>query len=149
MADRIVNLDNSPRPAVTLQVAGKSYTIRRIVTGVHQLWAAYVKETTEMLEAIGAYQKAEAAAGAEPDEETRKRLAKELEELSASGDAFYQSKLQRLLRILELLLTKNGYAFDREWWIENAGEADYKEFIIEALSRESAGSKKNGDGGGS
>ena len=128
MAERIVDLDNSSRVAVTLQLAGESFTIRRIVTGAHRLWLAFVQETVTNLERIDAYQEAVAKMPSDLEE-----IRKQTEEITREIDAFAESKLKRLLGIIELLLTKNGYAFDREWWIDNAGEEDYREFITQVM----------------
>lgn len=142
MSERVVNLDNAPRPVVTLQVAGESFTIRRVVTGVRQLWAAFVKETTGLLEDVDAYNKARREqAGKKADIEAEARLDKKLSELAARMDGLNDP--QRLLSILELLLVKNGYPFDPAWWIDNAGPEDYKDFVIAALGKDTDGSKKN------
>ena len=139
MAERIVDLDNSSRVAVTLQLAGKSFTIRRIVTGAHRLWLAFVQETVTNLERIDAYQEAVAKMPSDLEE-----IQKQTEEITREIDAFAESKLERLLGIIELLLTKNGYAFDREWWIDNAGEEDYREFITQVMLKDQEpGTKKN------
>jgi len=142
MAERIVSLDNSPRSTVTLEIAGQFFTIRRVVTGAQQLWTAFVRESMEYLEKIELYQKDAAKAKGE------KELARLTEEISREIDAFADSKLDRLLGILELLLSKNGYAFERQWWIDNAGEADYREFITAAMMKdqEPDAAKKNGNG---
>jgi len=137
MADRIINLDNSPRTAVTLQIAGESFTIRRIVTGAQQLWSAFVRESAEYLEKIDAYQKAISG------KISAKEIEQRTEEITREVDDFAESKLDRLLGILELLLVKNGYSFDRQWWIDNAGEEDYREFIISAMLKDQKGAKKN------
>ena len=141
MVERLINLDNTPRKAVTLQIAGSSFTVRRIVTGAQQLWAAFVRESAEYLEKIDAYQKA--ISGKISAEE----IAQRTEEITRDVDAFAETKLDRLLGILELLLVKNGYEFDRQWWIDNAGEEDYREFITSAMLKDQEGTKKNGDGG--
>lgn len=131
MAERFVNLDNNSRTAVILQLAGKSFTIRRIVTGAHRLWLAFVQETVTNLERVDAYQKAVAEMPSDLEE-----IQKQTEEITREIDAFAESKLERLLGIIELLLTKNGYAFDREWWIDNAGEEDYREFITQVMLKD-------------
>jgi hypothetical protein len=137
MAERLINLDNSPRTAVTLTLAGESFTIRRVVTGAQQLWSAFVRESAEYLEKIDAYQKA--ISGKTSPEE----LARRTEEISREVDVFAETKLDRLLGIIELLLEKNGYSFDRKWWIDNAGEEDYREFITSAMLKDQKGAKKN------
>jgi hypothetical protein len=144
MSERVVNLDNSPRPSVTLVVAGESFTIRRVVTGVNQLWSAFVQETATAIEESEAYNKARREAREKQDAEAGAKLDADLEGLLARFDAL--NAPDRLLPVIELLLTKNGYAFDRQWWVNNAGPEDYREFITEVLTREH-GSKKNGDAG--
>jgi len=137
MSERTINLDNRPRIAVTLQLAGESFTIRRIVTGAQQLWSVFVRESAEYLEKIDAYQKAISG------KISAKEIEQRTEEITREVDAFAESKLDRLLGILELLLVKNGYSFERQWWIDNAGEEDYREFIISAMLKDQEGIKKN------
>jgi len=139
MSERIVNLDNTPRSAVTLQIAGVSFVIRRVVTGAQQLWAAFVRESKEYVDKVLEYLKA--TAGKMPPEE----LARRTEELAGEVDAFAARKLERYLGIIELLLTRNGYGFQRQWWIDNAGEDDYREFIGAAIVKDHEGGKKNGE----
>lgn len=136
MTERLINLDNSPRAAVTLQIAGESFTVRRVVTGAQQLWAAFVRESAEYLEKIDAYQKAVVGKSVEEAERLTEEIAREV-------DGFADSKLDRLLGIIELLLTKNGYQFNRQWWIDNAGEEDYREFITTVMLKDRQNAKKN------
>jgi len=137
MSERTINLDNSPRIAVTLQLAGESFTIRRIVTGAQQLWSVFVRESAEYLEKIDVYQKAISG------KISAKEIEQRTEEITREVDVFAESKLDRLFGILELLLVKNGYSFERQWWIDNAGEEDYREFIISAMLKDQEGIKKN------
>jgi len=130
MAEHSVNLDNTPRSTVILEIAGQSFTIRRVVTGAQQLWTAFVKESMAYLEKIDAYQKTAA------ETKGQKEFAKLTEDISREIDEFAKSKIDRLLNILELLLTKNGYTFDRQWWIDNADEADYREFIMKSMKKD-------------
>lgn len=44
--------------------------------------------------------------------------------------------------IIQLLLEKNGYAFDEEWWDHNADLEDMRGFIDAALSKDGTGIKK-------
>jgi len=130
MTEHNVNLDNTPRSTVTLEIAGQSFTIRRVVTGAQQLWTTFVKESMAYLEKIDVYQKVAA------ETKGQKELAKLTEDISREIDEFAENKIDRLLDILELLLTKNGYDFDRQWWIENADEADYREFIMKSMMKD-------------
>lgn len=151
MEERFINLDNSPRPELRLQVAGKLFHVRRVVTGVRQLWAAFVQETVELLELVGAWDAAQKKSREHDGGDHQAKLAGELEEITRKVDAFYEGKTRRLLEIIELLLVKNGESFERQWWISNADEEDYKEFIIACLTRDesASGSKKKTQGEGS
>ena len=145
MAERVVNLDNIPRPAITLEIAGRQFRIRRVVTGVRQLWAAFVKETAGYLERVDEYDKAVKALQADSGASSLEEIRRRTEEISRRVDEFAQGKLDRLLGMIELLLIKNGYEFERQWWIEEAEEEDYRDFILAAITKDSEGAKKNGD----
>lgn len=142
MTERIINLDNSPRPAVILQIGGKSFSIRRVVTGVRQLWLSFVKDTTELLETLETHNKAQKAVNTKSSQVEQQKVVEEMERFAILVDEFHRNKLERLMRIIELLLIKNGYEFDRKWWIENGDELDYKEFIESVLLREGNTQKK-------
>lgn len=146
MGERIVNLDTSPRVAVTLQLAGQSFTIRRVVTGAQRLWVDFVRESAEYLEKIADYKKAVAELQNKPDRD--EEISRRTEELAQGVDSFAEKKLDQLLGIIELLLKCNGYTFDRQWWLDNADEMDYRDFIIAAMLKDQTGAKKNTAAGG-
>jgi len=98
----------------------------------------------ELLETLKAHDEEQKVSSVK--DEQQKRM-EEIEAFAVRVDEFHRNKLERLLRILELLLTKNGYEFDREWWIENGDELDYKEFIEAVLLRENTGLKKKDEDG--
>ena len=127
--------------AVSIEIAGQTFTIRRVVTGVRQLYAALVREQVEFLQRLDAYQKA-LKAGAD-------EAAADGEDLARDVDAFYGRKLETFLRILELLLTRNGYEWDRRWWEDNAGEEDYRAFVLASINGEAPAGSKKKDAGGS
>lgn len=141
MTERIINLDTTPRVAVTLQLAGQSFTIRRVVTGAQRLWVDFVRESAEYLEKISDYQKAVNQLQNNPDRDAE--IERRTEELAQGVDDFADRKTDQLLGIIELLLKCNGYTFDRQWWIENADEMDYRDFIITAMLKDQTGAKKN------
>lgn len=144
MSERIVNLDNTPRPTIVLEIAGQQFRIRRIVTGVRQLWVGFVKESVEHLERLGEYERFLKKAGEKDKEETERRTA----EITKQVDQFAARKIDRLLEIIELMLVKNGYEFDREWWVQNAEEADYREFITNAMLKDQPDASKKNEGAG-
>jgi hypothetical protein len=140
--DGLVSLNASTRPVVTIEVGDRRFSIRRVVTGVRQLWSAFVVEFMSYIERVYAYDEAvkKLRASGKPDAVAEiKRLT---DEINSEVDGFSTRKVDALLRIIELLLTKNGYEFEREWWIENAEEADYKDFITTALEKDNHPVKK-------
>jgi len=143
MDERLVNLNVAERPVVTVKVADRSYAIRRVVTGVRQLWSSFVVDQMTCLDHVGQFEKELKEAEANPTEETVEKVKVLSGTIEAEVDAFYSRKIDTLLRVIELLLVKNGYGFDRQWWIDNAEEADYRDFVVAVLSRDGPpGSKK-------
>lgn len=142
MSDGFVSLNASSRPVVTIEVGDRRFLIRRVVTGVRQLWSAYVVEFMSYLERVNAYDDAvkKLRAGGKPN--AAEEIRGLTEEVEAAVDGFSSRKLDALLRIIELLVTKNGYEFDRQWWIENAEEGEYRDFIVAALEKDSPPVKK-------
>jgi hypothetical protein len=142
VTDEFVSLNASSRPVVTIEVGDRRFLIRRVVTGVRQLWSAFVVEFMGYMERVNEYDSAvkKLRAGGKPG--AAEEIRKLTEEVEAAVDGFSIRKIDALLRIIELLLTKNGHEFDRQWWIENAEESEYKDFIISALEKDSPPVKK-------
>ena len=57
-------------------------------------------------------------------------------------------KLSAMDRCMELLLTRNGYGYDRSWWEDYTDEYDMRSFIEACLSKDAKGSKKKSAGEG-
>jgi hypothetical protein len=156
MDERIVNLNVAERPVVTVKVGDRSYTIRRVVTGVRQLWSAFVVEQMTCMEHVTQFEKDLKSLALDASPENVEKVRNLTEAIESEVDAFYSHKIDTMLQIIELLLVKNGQAYERQWWLDNAEEADYRDFIMAVLSRDSPGSKKkemeegvgasNGDG---
>lgn len=142
MNETFVSLNNAARPVVTIEVGDRRFTIRRVVTGVRQLWGAFVAEYMSYIERVHEYdrevEKLKTSGQADALDEIR-RLTEEIE---IAVDGFAARKIDAQLRIIELLLTKNGYEFERQWWIENAEEGDYKDFITTAIEKDMPSVKK-------
>lgn len=121
MSDRIVDLNDASRVAIDLRLGGQSFRISRVVMGVRRTYGDLMKETGEALAKVAAL------AHAEDDE---------LERLGAEAEALAERNQTRLFHILELLLTKNGYEYDPEWWLDNGDEEDLRTFIVSAINKD-------------
>jgi len=142
VSDEVVNLNNALRPVVTIEVGDRRFTIRRVVTGVRQLWSAFAGEHLSYIERVQEYDRAVKQIEAEGNPDALEQIQKLTDEIEAAVDGFASRKIDAQLRIVELLLIKNGYEFDRQWWIENAEERDYRDFIIAALEKDAPPVKK-------
>jgi len=129
--DREINLDNQARATITLVVAGSKFRIRRVVTGVRQLYGDLVAQMGEELLRVGELQDLMKTG----DEAAIERRASEL---AARVNEFAEVRKSATSRILELLLSKNGYNYDAQWWEENADQQDVQGFIAECLRKDVA-----------
>ena len=70
--------------------------------------------------------------------------SEEAQRLSAEAEEFAKRKLDLYSKIIRLLLEKNGYEYDQEWWEENTDELDMRTFIEKCLTKDAQadGSKK-------
>ena len=58
-------------------------------------------------------------------------------------ESFAKEKAERIQNMLSIILDKNGYEFDQEWWEDNARYQDMEAFIFQALKKdEDAAPKK-------
>jgi hypothetical protein len=148
VSEYLVNLNALSRPILTIEVGERTFEIRRVVTGARRLWSAFVAESQGYLAKIAEFDKDRQALEAQ-GEKGEAEIIRLTEQISADVTAFADGKIERLFGILELLLTKNGYEFDRQWWVDNADETDYRSFILEALAKDtregSSVKKKEGE----
>lgn len=142
MAERFVDLSDKPRAAVTLQLGGRSFRIARVVTGVRRLYGEFLRETGRLLEQTADIAKLSEALDAATEEAEQKRLGAEIAAASAPIEDSVERRSADIMRILRLILEKNGYEFDPEWWDENADQADIVAFIAESLNKDDPGQKK-------
>lgn len=126
--DHLIRLIDKPRQSVTLEIGDKQFRIAKVVTGVRQLYGRLLTDSGEALQKLATIQ-------AEDDPEIIQQIAVEIE-------AFAEEKQRELDAILELLLTKNGYEFDREWWRANTDETDVKWFIVESINKDAPPDQK-------
>jgi len=144
--ERLIDLNGLPRASVTIEIGGKSFQISRVVTGVRQLYGRFLTEAGAMMENVADLNEKIQAGKISP--EGLREADAEIEQRTAEVERFAAEKLDVLLRCIELLLVKNGYEFDREWWIENGDEMDYQSLIVEALGKDSTPGQKKTEGEG-
>lgn len=108
-----------------------SFRISRVVIAVRVLYSNHIKEMGDLLQRLSKLDAKDA------DSEEAQRLSAEAEE-------FAKRKLDLYSKIISLLLEKNGYEYDREWWEENTDELDMRTFIEKCLTKDAPadGSKK-------
>lgn len=144
MNNRTVSLDSKPRNTVTIEVAGVSFQITRVVIGARKLFGELMQDMGKYLELTGKLEEKFSHIGEDP--ENRKALDEEIKQVSKEIEEFSEDKLNRYMEIIRILLEKNGYTFDRDWWIENCEQADLQFFINEAMNKDVDGSKKKNPG---
>lgn len=135
MGERVLNLSERPRETVVIKVGGKDFRIRTVVNAVWLHYMAVDKEQKEWMQRA----KELAASGTSAD------LVEAQGMLEQAAD-FGRRRLDLLLRCVELLLTANGYDFDRQWWIEHTEMLDLLAFIEGSVNKDTAGQKKTDEG---
>lgn len=108
--------------SVALKIQDKTFKISRIVTGARVKYSNLLKQQAKLFDEIS---------NIDSDNE-EDALA-----LSARWNDFAEELPSLLLEVIELLLTKNGYGYDEDWWNENCDIQDYRNFIDAALSKDS------------
>jgi hypothetical protein len=134
-----VDLNVKPRSTVEIEIGDKTYKISRVVNGVRIRWIALLEEWIEYLEKserlIGLQQEAE--------KEEKKEATEQIRTLTVEIEEWNKQKIERTLECIRLLLEKNGYEFDRQWWLDNCDDMDYRYFIEEAMKKDApAGGQK-------
>lgn len=135
---KIVNLDDE-RNSITLVVEGKEFIISRIVLKARQIYGEYLKLSGEYLQLVG---KANDLEG-----KTAEELEKINAELEKAIEDYAIRKAEYLDELLEIILVKNGYDFDLEWWHDNTDYGAIESFVYAALKKDEDGkaSKKKAD----
>jgi len=130
MSERLFDL-NDRQKCVTavIKVSDKEFRISRVVTGVRVTYSNMLTEMGEQLKGVG-------------EIDTEKATKEEIQTAIEKADRFEKKRKADLDRCMDLLLTKNGYEYDRQWWQDNTDEYDVRSFIEACLSKEAKGSKK-------
>ncbi len=130
MGERLFDL-NDRQKCVTavIRVSDKEFRISRVVTGVRVTYSNMLTEMGEQLKSVG-------------EIDTEKATKEEIQAAIEKADQFEKKRKDALDRCMDLLLSKNGYEYDRQWWQDNTDEHDVRSFIEACLSKEAKGSKK-------
>ncbi len=128
MKEKLVDL-NSRKDSTTAVVTlgDKTFRISRVVIAARVLYSNYLITIRDFFDG---YSKVK-------NEEDERRLME-------SYSSIAEKTNDRLLEIIELILVKNGYSFDKAWWEDNADIVDLRGFIDACISKDasSAGVKK-------
>ena len=125
---KIVNLDDE-RNSVSITIEGKVFEIKRLVLKAKQLYGEYLVMSGEYLNGINEAQKAMESKDVEGMKRINAKLEKDVEEYAYKKADFIE-------KLLEVILTKNGYTYDREWWEENTDYQIMEQFIFTALKKD-------------
>lgn len=140
---RTVSIDTKERPAISVEVAGQSFEIKRVVTGVRQRWGQFLQLQGEALETIAVLQEKLDSADGDID-----RFNKEIVEAQKYSNKIAEKRTEAERDCIQLILEKNGYRFDWSWWLDETDSVDRQSLIIEALNKDAntggGGKKKAG-----
>lgn len=128
MAERIYDLnDRGGCATAVIKVADKEFRVNRVVTGVRVLYSNLLKSMAGYLK-----ETAEVDTG---DERKMRELTERIGRFEADKRGIYGE-------CLRLLLVRNGYTYDSDWWKDNTDEMDVRRFIEASLSKDSPDVKK-------
>lgn len=122
MSRKIINLDDKATTA-EITIGGKTFEISRVVLRLREMYGDYVADAGKYLQRI--------------------QELDEVEEINQLAEIYAHEKADKLDAMMEKLLVKNGYEYDKEWWADNVG--DYhamEEFIVACLNKEDDQVKK-------
>lgn len=116
-----------------ITIGEETFRISRVVIAARVLYSNHIKEMGDLLQRLSKL-------------ETRDADTEEARRLTAEAEEFARRKLELYGKIIRLILEKNGYTYDAEWWKENTDELDMRSFIEKCLMKDAAadGNKKKG-----
>ena len=131
----MIDLDKAKgRATVEIRLAGETFRITRVVTGVRQLYADYTTETIRAIEKADTLHREDD----ESDEGFERRVLKVSREITAITDR----NRETFFEMLKLILSRNGHELDRQWWDDNTDEGDRRRFLDACLSKDVPAQKK-------
>lgn len=129
---RVVRIDERERPAISIEVAGASYLIKRVVTGVRQRWGEFMQLQGEALKQVDQLRASLEQAG----EGSQEQLQREITRMNSFTEKIARQREEAERECIRLVLEKNGYELDWHWWLENTDSTDRQSFIVEALNKD-------------
>ena len=131
MAHNIVNLDDSAK-AVTIVVNGESFVISSNVLKARDLFAKHLTGKRDYINKLYSYDLKREGITVEEVQEYTDQLTKIAEE-------YAEKKLAQNRDIMQILLEKNGYNFDWDWWLDNVDCEAIDQFIAKAMKKDEDG----------
>lgn len=134
----MIVIDDKDRPEVELSISGATYRVRRVVNAVRRIYGQYLERAGKEIENLGALQRR-----LDDGKATQ-------EDVAAATDRVTEVVLEReeaVMQCIQLILEKNGYEYDRDWWDENTDQYDRQHFVVSALNKDvkPGGGKKKAD----
>ena len=131
----MIDLDKAKgRATVEIRLAGETFRVTRVVTGVRQLYADYTTETIRALDRADTLHRGDD----ESDEAYEARVLDVTREITEITDR----NRETFFRMLGLILSRNDHELDRQWWDENTDEGDRRRFLDACLSKDVPAQKK-------
>ena len=115
---------------VTIEVGDQSFDISRLTMQIRELYGEYYIFSGEYAKKVSAIN--EASKQTTGVEELESKQA-ELTELITS---YAVDKAERIQNILTIILDKNGYKFDSDFWEKNADYQFMEWFIVQCMNKD-------------
>jgi len=128
------------RETIEITVEKKRFRIVRVVTGVRQIYADYMQKSAEALSGIETIDQF--------DGESESDHIERLNRITESVNSFTKEREEIYFKMLDLILSRNGYSLDQSWWLKNTDEFDRQQFIEICLTKDSPNVKKKMTGSG-
>lgn len=138
----MVKLSDKDRPVSTIELEDKTFVIRKVVTGVYRRYGQFAADSGEVISQLGNLQKQ--IEEGDPDKVTA--IQEQLQEMNTVAEQMAQQRESMEHDCIEMILSRNGYEMDWQWWIDNTDMTDRQAFIVECLNKDTqGGSKKKAD----
>src|SRR5512133_2354120 len=123
---KIVNLDDRNK-SVDIVMSGKTFTISRLTLQLTKLYGEYMIFCGEYAKKM-----AKISADAHKDGSNLEEIAVEQ---GLIIEEYAHKKAELIQQMLRIILEKNGYEFDMDWWENNSRYQDMEMFIFTALKK--------------
>ena len=140
MAHKIVNLDDEKNTA-SITIENKTFEIKRIVLKARQIYGEYLQAAGEYLVKISKFNERAQNTG------DRQEISLIDNQLTESVEDWVQTKAGFIEGLMEVILTKNGYDWEPDWWYENTDYQMMERFIETALKKDEEPAQAGKKGG--